>query len=190
MTNAITRRAGGSFESDRDLVDAIDRRDKLAIEYFFDKYSRLFYSQIHKRIEYQDVDEIFQEFFVYISNKNFRVICNWHGDCKLTTWICIVLHNFISRYIRKQQRNPGSEDLDENMADPEGPNTDLPVEILGEEMKRTLEQAMVKWWQCLQRLGLERAGSHMSSFIPTAHRDGWCWKALLYHTVKPHPTSP
>ena len=144
MTNAIKPRAGGLFESDKDLVDAIGQGDKSAIECFFAKYSRLIYAQIHKRVKYQDVSDIYQEFFLYISRNNYRAICSWKRECSLTNWLCIILRNFIIGRIKKQQGNPGLEELDENMADPEGPDTDLPVEILGEEMKRTLEQAMVK----------------------------------------------
>ena len=69
MANALSRRAGGSFESDRDLVDAICRGEKSAQAYFFEKYSPLIYSLIHKKIKYEDVKDAYQEFFLYIQNK-------------------------------------------------------------------------------------------------------------------------
>ena len=144
MTNAINPRAGGLFESDRDLVDAIGRGDKLAIECFFGKYSRLIYAQIHKRIKPDDVEEIFQDFFMYIAKNDYRAICSWKKQCRLTTWLYTILNNFIAGHIKKQQRNPGLVELDENMSDSEGPDADLPGEILADEIKRTLNEAIIQ----------------------------------------------
>ena len=142
MTNVINPGVCDSFESDKDLVDAIGRGDKSAIDCFFEKYNQLIYAQIHKRMKYVDVEDVFQDFFEYIIRNGYRVICSWHGRCKLTTWIYIVLRHFLARRIRNQQRNPGLVELNENIPDPEGPVTDLPVEILVEEIRQRLNEAI------------------------------------------------
>jgi RNA polymerase sigma factor (sigma-70 family) len=139
MANAI---AIGAFNSDQDLVESIRRGDRSAVGYFFNKFSPLIYSHICKRVDRQDIDDAYQEFFVYISKNTFSAICAWDGRCQLTTWIYTVLRNFISGFLRKYKRNPPTEPLGEDISDPDGPSLDPPTGIMVEEMKQTIKDAM------------------------------------------------
>jgi class 3 adenylate cyclase len=56
-------------------------------------------------------------------------------------------------------------------------------------LNQALDQAGDGHGQMVARQGWVKVGLHMSSFIPTARRDGWCWKAPRCRMARRRPTS-
>jgi len=113
-------RASRFKDDDGELVKAISEGNRDAMEYFFNRFEKVIYSIIQKRswADKQDVNDIYNSFFVYLAEENFRRITAWRRQAALGTYTITLLKNYIRDYYRSRgQRPAGTEPIDENWPD-------------------------------------------------------------------------
>ena len=113
-------RASRFKDDDGELVKDISEGNRAAIEYFFSRFENLIYSVIHRTswVENQDINDLYNGFFIHLAEGNFRRIIAWRRKAALGTYIITLLINYIRDYYRSRgQRPAGTEPIDENWPD-------------------------------------------------------------------------
>lgn len=95
---------------DLKFVQRCVRRDKLALDEFIDKYSRLIYNYIYSVLKVkgsiateETVGELFQEIFLFLVKDNFKKLKSFKAKngCSLASWLRQITVNFTIDYFRK-----------------------------------------------------------------------------------------
>ncbi|MFA5411234.1 MAG: sigma-70 family RNA polymerase sigma factor [Candidatus Omnitrophota bacterium] len=96
---------------DLEFVQRCISGDKLALDEFVDKYSRLIYKYIHsvlntnskKQFSQDNINDLFQDFFLLLAEDNFKKLRSFQGKngCSLATWLKQVVVNYTIDYLRK-----------------------------------------------------------------------------------------
>jgi RNA polymerase sigma factor (sigma-70 family) len=92
-----------------------------SIEDCLGKYGRLIYTIINiktKDIHRLDAEELFQDFFIHITEGNFKRLKTFRKQCKPKTFLVEILKNFIKDKIKKKTQSLIS------LSDIKKPNTD------------------------------------------------------------------
>jgi RNA polymerase sigma factor (sigma-70 family) len=113
-------RASRFRDDDGELVKAISEGNRTSIEHFFGRFEKLIYSVIHRTswVENQDINDLYNGFFIHLAEDNFRRIIAWQRKAALGTYIIKMLINYIRDYYRSRgQRPAGTEPIDENWPD-------------------------------------------------------------------------
>lgn len=86
--------------SDTELVEAVIRGDKDAVVYlFYEKFAAMFQYHIYKIFPYKvDVEELTDEFFLYLYEDKWRRLRTYNGSVKLSTWMSVVSFRFFKNY--------------------------------------------------------------------------------------------
>ena len=84
------------------------KKDTFAWNEFIDRYSKLIYNYIYKVFKSKgyiysndEVDELFQEFFLSLLKDNFRKLKRFKAKATLATYLRVLCINFILDYLRK-----------------------------------------------------------------------------------------
>ncbi len=102
------------FEPEKNLVARMQRGERVAIGDFFDRFERLFYAALRRNrmVAPQDVDDLYNDFFLHLADQNFRRIALWNGEAALSTYLVTLLGNFVRDYYRSKRIRPsGLEEL-------------------------------------------------------------------------------
>lgn len=113
-------RASRFRDDDSQLVEAISGENHAAIEYFFNRFEKLIYSMInrHSWTHRQDVNDLYNSFFVHLAEDKFRRVCAWKRQAALGTYIVALLQNHIQDYYKSRRSRPtGTEPIDETSPD-------------------------------------------------------------------------
>ncbi len=92
----------------------MQRGERVAIGDFFDRFERLFYAALRRNrmVAPQDVDDLYNDFFLHLADQNFRRVALWNGEAALSTYLVTLLGNFVRDYYRSKRIRPtGLEEL-------------------------------------------------------------------------------
>lgn len=98
-------------EKERLLISGCVRGDKASWDRFVEQYSSLVYHTIRKTLGFyhadlrgEQIDDLFQEFFVTILKDDFKKLRQFRGDagCSLGSWIRLVASRLVIDFLRKQ----------------------------------------------------------------------------------------
>lgn len=97
--------------TDKQLVDGILHNDKLIIEYFFcRKCSKLFSYIVYSVYSGKaTINELINEFYLYISTDNWRKVRQFDFRSKLMTWIGVVAIRFFQKKREQLIENNSTE---------------------------------------------------------------------------------
>lgn len=86
--------------SDSELVEAVIGGDKDAVVYlFYEKFAAMFQYHIYKIFPYKvDIEELTDEFFLYLYEDKWRRLRTYNGSVKLSTWMSVVSFRFFKNY--------------------------------------------------------------------------------------------
>ncbi len=107
-------------DDDEELVKAISEGNRDAVEYFFNRFENVIYSIIQNRswADKQDINDIYNSFFLHLAKENFRRITAWRRQAALGTYTISLLKNYIRDYYKIRGHRPaGTEPIDENRPD-------------------------------------------------------------------------
>lgn len=98
-------------EQERLLISGCGRGDKAAWDAFVEQYSSLVYHTIRKTLSFyradlrgEQIDDLFQEFFITILKDDFKKLRQFRGDagCTLGSWIRLVASRLVIDFLRKK----------------------------------------------------------------------------------------
>ena len=100
------------YAEDSALVERIRGLDRHAAEQFYTRFHKLIYHVIQGfgQIQNQDHGDLFNSFFIYLSEDKYRRITRWDGKSLLSTYIVAVLKNFLIDFQRSRKSTPLSGD--------------------------------------------------------------------------------
>jgi RNA polymerase sigma-70 factor (ECF subfamily) len=93
------------------LISACVHGDKTAWNRFVEQYSNLVYHSIRKTLSFyradlpnEQIDDLFQEFFIRILQDDFKKLRQFRGDagCSLGSWIRLVASRLVIDFLRKK----------------------------------------------------------------------------------------
>ena len=85
-------------------------------EEFLVRYESLIYKVIHERTRKDsrfEAEDLFNDFFIHISEDNFRRLRSYRAECQATTYLGKVLRNFICDQYRKKDSRFVVDSLEE-----------------------------------------------------------------------------
>lgn len=86
--------------SDEELFRSVTSNNHAAIVYFFyQKYLSTFQYHIYNLFPYKvDVQDLIDEFFLYLYENNWRRLKTFNGKASLNTWISVISYRFFKQY--------------------------------------------------------------------------------------------
>lgn len=130
------------YAEDSALVERICGLDRHAVEQFYSRFHKLIYHVIQGfgEFENQDHEDLFNSFFIYLSENKYRRITRWNGNSLLSTYIVTVLKNFLIDFQRSRKSRPLSgdkplEELSDNIFDNSG-SPDITEEIYTNQLRK------------------------------------------------------
>ncbi|MBP1673652.1 MAG: polymerase sigma factor, sigma-70 family [Bacteroidetes bacterium] len=94
--------------TDEQLIQCIIQNDEYAIEYFFynkchKMFSRIIWQVFSSKVE---MDELIDEFYIYLQENNWSKLRGFVGDSALMTWLTVVAVRFFVKN-KQQMTNTG-----------------------------------------------------------------------------------
>ena len=91
--------------TDKDFPRAFGK----SVDNFLERYGNLIYKMIIEKIKIHsdldlDVEEIFNDFFLFIRNRNFKKLRQFRGESQQTTYLVKIFRNFFIDKYRKPNR--------------------------------------------------------------------------------------
>ena len=132
-------------ETDRKLVERVQRGDKRAFDVLVLKYQQKVANLISRYVRDQgEVLDVTQEAFI----KAYRALPNFRGDSAFYTWLYRIAINTAKNYLAAQSRRPPSDDVDAESAEQMDVGTRLKEYatpenlLLKEEIAKTVKAAI------------------------------------------------
>lgn len=133
-------------EQDKISIAGCVRGDKAAWDAFVQQFSSLVYSTIYKTLTLhysdcreQQVEDLYQEFFISILQNNCRKLRQFRGDrgCTLASWLRVVAARLTIDYLRRQR--PADAEVTDAIASDQ---PDAPSALAAREEEQSLTAAL------------------------------------------------
>lgn len=133
--------------SDVELVNRLAEGDRVAFTAFYNRYAKLIYYCV-RQIEKDLTDDIFQDFFLWLQNTQFRALQLWNRGRPLPNYLRQVVRNFALDRRRSEERHRGRR----------GPDAPEELGIASEDVSaqekiemRELRRGAIKAWARLEK---------------------------------------
>jgi RNA polymerase sigma factor (sigma-70 family) len=93
----------GEDLSEIELVDQLLRRVPGSFETFYQRYNRLVYHCIRTRSNEADVEDLFQDFFERLVDRDYHILKVWQRGTSLPIYLSTVIRNFVIDAHRKKR---------------------------------------------------------------------------------------
>jgi RNA polymerase sigma factor (sigma-70 family) len=90
--------------SDVVLVDRVLSGQPGAFETFYERYSRLIYACVAKRVSPSDKDDVTQDFFERLAANGFRMLAAWQRGRPLAVFLAVAVRNHTTDFLRRRGR--------------------------------------------------------------------------------------
>ena len=102
------------------LVERLVRGEKAAKVMFYEQYKNLIYATIRKFsfAQEHEIEDYFNDFWVRLSDNNWRRLTLWKGNCRLSTYLVSMLRNFLKDEYRKYRPMEDESAMDDVGEDP------------------------------------------------------------------------
>jgi RNA polymerase sigma-70 factor (ECF subfamily) len=167
------RFVGAMTGQEKNLIAGCLRGDKTAWDSFVEQYSNLVYHTIRKtlglyRAEFpnEQIDDLFQEFFLSILKDGFKKLRQFRGEggCTLGSWLRLVASRLVIDFLRKKVPIPSQITDSVHAGDP------TPDElVISQEEERLLEQ------------GIKTLSPKERVFLDLCYRKGLTAEELAMH---------
>lgn len=98
----------GEADTDRELVERVQKGDKRAFDLLIRKYQHKIVSVISRYVsDWSECQDVAQEAFI----RAFRAIGNFRGDAQFYTWIYKIAINTAKNHLVSQGRRPPKDDI-------------------------------------------------------------------------------
>lgn len=96
---------------DRDLINRLLGRDSEAWNELVVRYQRMVYAQVLKALPARNgrtdeaiVEDVLSEVFVGLLQNDMAALRGFKGECKFSTWLCVVARRVTWRHVSKRPR--------------------------------------------------------------------------------------
>ncbi|MCK4790240.1 MAG: sigma-70 family RNA polymerase sigma factor [Desulfobacteraceae bacterium] len=137
--------------TDQELIARIIAGDPISANIFVDRFSRLIWFILLRSMEIplNDSQEIYQNFFMRLWEKDYKRLRSWRGDGELRAYLRRILRNCAADYFRGLDHPAVFIEGEEEAADPNDPFA-LPIPAPEEEM--LAQERRDKVYEALQQL--------------------------------------
>lgn len=100
-------------DTDKQLVQRVQKGDKRAFDLLVLKHQHKIMSLVSRYVDMGEVPDVAQETFI----KAYKALKNFRGDSQFYTWLYRIAVNTAKNYLVSQGRRPPAQDIDVNDAE-------------------------------------------------------------------------